>query len=113
VLRGGTLALAVSGVGCALAMMRVKSALDVWWALSSIFSGGMLGLFLLGYFSKKARNPEAVCGTVLGVLVIAWISVFQNVWPQAEKLHTNLSIAFGTTVIFVSGFVLTTVLRKK
>jgi len=111
-LQGGTLALAVLGVGCALAMMRVKSALDAWWALSSVFSGGMLGLFLLGYFSRKARNPEAILGAVLGVLVIAWISVFQKFWPLPVKLHTNLSIVFGTTVIFLTGFVLSVALRQ-
>jgi SSS family solute:Na+ symporter len=113
VLHVGTLALAVLGVGCALAMMRVKSALDAWWTLSSIFSGGMLGLFLLGYFCKKARNPEAVLGAVLGVLVIAWVSVFQKVWPLPVKLHANLSIVLGTSVIFVTGFILAAAFRKK
>ena len=111
-LQGATLVLAVLGVGCALAMMHVKSALDAWWAMSSIFSGGMLGLFLLGYFSKKARNPEAILGAVLGVLVIAWISVLQKTWPLPVKLHTNLSIVFGTTVIFMTGFLLSSLLRK-
>jgi SSS family solute:Na+ symporter len=111
VLHVGTLGLAVLGVGSALAMMRVKSALDAWWMLSSVFSGGMLGLFLLGFFSKKARNPEAVLGTVLGVLVIAWVSVFQKLWPLPVKLHANLSIVLGTSVIFVTGFVLSALLR--
>ncbi|MDD4102292.1 MAG: sodium:solute symporter, partial [Kiritimatiellae bacterium] len=106
VLRWGTLALAALGVGCALAMMRVRSALDAWWAMSSVFSGGMLGLFLLGYFSKKARNFEAAIGVVLGVLVIAWISLMQKMWPLPVKIHTNLSIVLGTTVVFVAGFAL-------
>ncbi len=113
VLHAGTLALAVLGVGCALAMMRVKSALDVWWALSSIFSGGMLGLFLLGYFSRKARNPEAALGAVLGILVIAWVSVFQKTWPLPVKLHANLAIVLGTTTIFVTGFLLSALRRRK
>jgi SSS family solute:Na+ symporter len=113
VLQLGTLALAALGVACALAMMRVKSALDAWWMLSSVFSGGMLGLFLLGYFAKRARNPEAVLGAVLGVLVIAWISVFQKDLPLSLTLHKNLSIVLGTSVIFVTGFVLSAALRKR
>lgn len=112
-LHGGTLALAVLGVGCALAMMRVKSALDAWWMLSSVFSGGMLGLFLLGYFSKKARNPEAALGAVLGVLVIAWVSVLQKVWPLPFKVHANLSIVLGTTVIFMIGIISSELLRRR
>ena len=106
VLRWGTLALAALGVGCALAMMRVKSALDAWWAMSSVFSGGMLGLFLLGYFAKKARNAEAALGVALGLLVIAWVCLLQKMWPLPVKIHTNLSIVLGTTVIFVAGFAL-------
>ncbi|MDR2849200.1 MAG: sodium:solute symporter, partial [Verrucomicrobiota bacterium] len=106
VLRGGTVAVAVLGMGCALALMRVRSALDAYWAMQSVFSGGMLGLFLLGYFSKKAHSPGTAFGVVLGLLTIAWISVFQRRWPLPVALHTNLSIVFGTSVIFVTGFVL-------
>jgi len=111
VLQGATVALAVLGVGCALAMMHVKSALDAWWAMQSIFSGGMLGLFLLGYFCQKARNPEAALGVVLGVLTIAWVSVWQKRWPLPVAIHQNLSIVLGTTVIFVIGFLGSTLLR--
>jgi len=39
VLRLSTVFLGVAGVGCALAMIRVKSALDAWWAMQSVFSG--------------------------------------------------------------------------
>ncbi len=112
VLRSGTLVLSVLGVGCALAMMRVKSALDVWWALSSVFSGGMLGLFLLGFFGKNVRNAAAFIGVALGILVIAWLSLFQKIWPLPVPLHTNLSIVVGTTVIFVAGFILSHGLQK-
>ncbi|WP_439132703.1 sodium:solute symporter, partial [Polaribacter sp.] len=45
--------ISIIGIAIAIAMINVKSALDAWWKLSSIFSGGMLGLFLLGIFSKS------------------------------------------------------------
>jgi SSS family solute:Na+ symporter len=112
VLRGATLGMAVFGVGCALALLGVGSALDAYWAMQSVFSGGMLGLFLLGYFAKKARNPEAVLGVVLGLLVIAGISVFQKRWPLPVAVHTNLAIVLGTTVIFVTGFLLAVAFRR-
>lgn len=113
VLRVGTLALAALGVGCALAMMRVRSALDAWWAMQSVFSGGMLGLFLLGYFSRRARNAEAALGVALGLLVIAWVSVWQRTWPLPVKIHTNLSIVLGTMAIFVGGFLLAALRGKR
>src|SRR5690554_1651545 len=37
----------------ALLFNGVESALDAWWALASIFSGGVLGLFLLGLRSEE------------------------------------------------------------
>ena len=40
----------------ALAMMGVKSILDAW-KISGVFAGGMLGLFLLGFISRRATTP--------------------------------------------------------
>ena len=59
VLKSASVMVGVLGALVAFAFMNAESALDAWWALSSIFSGGMLGLFLLGYLSKKARNIDA------------------------------------------------------
>ena len=43
VLRMSTLFWGGLAIGVALAMIKVRSALDVWWEMASIFSGGMLG----------------------------------------------------------------------
>ncbi|GAG23197.1 unnamed protein product, partial [marine sediment metagenome] len=47
-LRVSTVVWGALAIGVALAMIGVKSALDVWWNVSSAFGGGILGLFLLG-----------------------------------------------------------------
>ncbi|PSR53203.1 sodium:solute symporter [Adhaeribacter arboris] len=104
-----SLLMGILGVLAALAMLQVKSALDAWWALSSIFSGGMLGLFLLGYFSRQALKRDALIGVIAGVLVICWISLSpayfeKTASPLKSALHPNLAIVFGTTAIFVMGF---------
>ncbi|SFC45997.1 solute:Na+ symporter, SSS family [Zunongwangia mangrovi] len=102
-----------------LAMTSVKSALDTWWALSSIFSGGVLGLFLLGFLSRKIKKIEATIAVIIGILVIAWMSL-TPVFVTSEKwilfknpLHTNLTIVVGTIVIFLSGFLLNILLHNK
>lgn len=101
------------GVLIGLAMMKVSGVLDAWWKLSSIFSGGMLGVFLLGFISKKARNPQAIAGVIVGIIVIAWMSLSPMI-PDGSgfvefrsPLHMNLTIVFGTTAIFMVGFILT------
>jgi solute:Na+ symporter, SSS family len=107
------------GILVALAMIKVQSALDAWWTLSSIFSGGMLGLFLLGYISKKVTSANAAIGVIVGVMLIAWMSLspiyFTEGWLVRFRspFHSYLTIVFGTTVIFLSGFVLQSVARGK
>lgn len=113
VLRGGTLFIAISGLAIALLMMNAKSALDVWLAMQSIFSGGMLGLFLLGVCVPRARSAEAVVGCAIGIAIIAEIVLVKRIWPLPTLLHVNLSIVFGTLLIFLSGFLFTLLWRRK
>ena len=102
----------VLSIGIAIAMINVQSALETWWKLASIFSGGMLGLFLLGYFSRKVNNTAALTGVIAGVLVIGWISLSplfftsDNLKIYASPFHSYLSIVLGTTAIFVVGFLI-------
>jgi SSS family solute:Na+ symporter len=107
------------GILIALALVGVESALDAWWSLASIFSGGMLGLFLLGYFSKKAVKIDAMIGVAVGVLVIIWMSLTPLYFTEGDSLafrspfHANLTIVFGTIIIFLVGFLTTKMLRRK
>jgi len=108
-----------AGIVIALALVGVESALDAWWSLASIFSGGMIGLFLLGYISKRTGNPEAIIGVITGVLIIIWMSLSPLVFTEGKSLafrspfHTNLTIVFGTMTIFLVGFLLTKFVKKK
>ena len=71
-----TIVWGILGTGMALILVKLtESALDIWWTLSGIFGGGMCGLFLLGMVSRRAKNPAAVTGVVLGVAVILWMSL--------------------------------------
>lgn len=106
VLKLSSVGVGVAGILVAFAFMSVQSALDAWWALASIFSGGMLGLFLLGYISKKARNFDAVLGVVCGVILVCWIVI-------SPFAHANLAIVFGTLLIFLAGFLSANLLNKR
>lgn len=88
------------GIIVGLLMMKVEGVLDAWWKLASIFSGGMLGLFLLGLVCKSIKKINAVIAVAVGLAVIAWMSFI-------APLHTYLTIVLGTTAIFLTGFVLT------
>ncbi len=109
VLHGTTLVWGIAGTATALAMIRVKSALDAWWNLSGIFSGGMLGVFLLGLISRRAKNPAAAMAVTVGILLILWLTFAKpDTWPAGlerwqSPFHPLMTIILGTSTIVVLG----------
>jgi SSS family solute:Na+ symporter len=100
-----------AGMAAGIAMIGVKSILDLWWQLSGIFAAGMLGLFLLGIISRQTRNHEAIIASIIGVLVILWLT-FPSLIPEQyaalrSTLNTNMIIVAGTLAIFLTGIFLT------
>lgn len=113
----GTVVFGLLGMGAGIAMIGVKSILDVWWTLSGIFAAGMLGLFLLGMISKQSRNREAIIATIIGGLVVLWMT-FPNIIPPEytflhSSMHVNMIIVIGTLSIFLVGVLLTKIRQKK
>jgi solute:Na+ symporter, SSS family len=110
VLYGSSVMVGSLGVIIALSLVGVTSVLDAWWSLASIFSGGMLGLFLLAFLSRKVRRIDAAIGVIAGVVVIVWLSLSPlyftsgNLLAFKSPFHSNLTIVFGTLVIFLAGF---------
>jgi SSS family solute:Na+ symporter len=107
----------VLGMVTGIAMIGVKSVLDVWWMLSGIFAGGMLGLFLLGIISKSTKNTEALTATIIGIVVIIWMT-FSTQLPDSyshlrNPLHQNMIMVVGTLTIFLAGVLLTRLRRKE
>jgi SSS family solute:Na+ symporter len=104
VLYTATLAIGTAGTVAAVAMIGVKSILDVWWMLSGILAGGMLGLFLLGIISRRAKSPAAVVAVLIGILVILWMT-FPSVLPErwSSPFHELLIPVIGTTTIVLIG----------
>lgn len=104
-----SLIISIIGIGIGIAMINVKSALDAWWKLSSIFSGGMLGLFLLAIVSKRKNVAGSIVAVILGLLVIIWLSLSGKLFGEGtigSSFHTYLTIVFGTIVIFLTGFLM-------
>ena len=107
-LRICSVTMGVLGMFTAIAMLGVKSIVDAWWILSGIFSGGMLGLFLLGIMPRRVSHGAALAGCLAGIVVIAWISLAATLNLPGPHLHEYLAIVMGTTTIFVTGFLATT-----
>lgn len=105
-----SLTISVCAILIAIAMINVKSVLDTWWQLASVFSGGMLGLFLLGITTRQKNTIGAISGVIVGLAVIFWLTVSKFTAGQeafANRFHTYLTIFFGTSAIFLVGFLFT------
>ncbi|PWS28796.1 sodium:solute symporter [Pedobacter yonginense] len=112
-----TIVFGLLGMIAGIAMIGVKSILDVWWELSGIFAAGMLGMFLLGIISRQTKNHEAITATIIGIAVIIWMTFSSLLPPEYEvfrnPLHKNMIIVVGTLTIFLTGIFLTKIKNRK
>ena len=115
VLQLSTVTWGILGTGAALALIGVKSILDAWWQLSGIFAGGMLGIFLLGFMTRKVNNVIAKISVIIGLLVITWMT-FPNFIPESyyflrSPFHVHMIVVIGTLSIFLSGILIAKIRR--
>jgi SSS family solute:Na+ symporter len=115
VLHLATVGLGLACAGGALLLVRLtESALDIWWTLSGIFGGGMLGLFLLGMVSRRTGSAAAAGGVVVGILAIGWMTLSPR-WGAEFKspFHSFLIPVFGSAIIMLSGWLLGLILSGR
>ena len=111
VLRGSTVVWGILGTATALLLLPVKSILDASFLLEGMFSGGLLGLFLLGIISRKASSPIAVISLVLGMLVIVWMTL-PNLFTDEQlgflrsPFHANMIVSCGSLTVVLVGLVI-------
>ena len=109
VIRITTALIGILATLASLVMINAKTALDVWWKLSAIFGGGMLGLFLLAFIVSKIHSMQALAATITGVLFVAWATA-SKVWFEGATwefpLHAMMIGVCGTLVILMTGWLL-------
>jgi solute:Na+ symporter, SSS family len=71
-LRAMTIVWGILGIFFAILMIRAESILDVWWQISGIFGGGVLGVFVLGLLRLRLRLWQGLVSIGVSVAVIAW-----------------------------------------
>lgn len=99
-----------------LSMVGVSSILDLWWKLSGIFAGGMLGIFSLSMIARHASRSTALIAVITGTLIIIWMTFSQtDVIPVILRnpLHANMTIVVGALSIFLTGVLLQKVRSSK
>ncbi|MDX8381214.1 MAG: sodium:solute symporter [Ghiorsea sp.] len=108
IIRLSTAIIGVVATLASLMMINAKTALDVWWQISAIFGGGMLGLFLSALLLPKLTSKQALIATLIGVVFVAWASV-SKLGIEMDigfPLHTMMIGVVGTLFILVSSTIL-------
>jgi SSS family solute:Na+ symporter len=118
-LRIATFVWGLIGTGCALLMLGIESILDVWWKVSGIFGGPIVGLFLLALIKIRVRLWQALVSVIASIVAIGWAtfvregSIIENTklfgWLSAKlplcTLDDILIGAVGTGVLMAFAIV--------
>lgn len=109
-LRVTTVVWGLFGTGFAILMIRAKSALDVWWQVSGIFGGGILGLFLLSLLGIRLRLWQGLIAIGVSIAVISWGTFARNLpetWKWAEASFEPIIVgAVGTAALMIAALIL-------
>jgi SSS family solute:Na+ symporter len=89
-LRLTTVVWGVLGILFALLFINATSALDIWWTISGIFGGGILGLFLLAIFNVKINRRDGIISVIFSLLIIIWGTFLRDLPPNYAWLECNI-----------------------
>jgi len=118
-LRLATVVWGLLGIGFAVLMIRARSALDVWWQISGIFGGGILGLFILSLMRVRLRLWQGLVSIGVSIAIISWGTFARNLAERWQWAQCNLDGiivgAVGTAALIVVAclFVLTNEIRRR
>lgn len=77
-------------IGFSLLLINAQSALDIWWQISGIFGGGILGLFLLAIFNAKITRTQGIVSVIFSILIIIWGTFLRELSPEYAWLECTL-----------------------
>lgn len=95
------------------AMMLIDSrgtVLSIYYAITGIVAGGLAGLFLLAFLSKKAHRSGVWIGIVVSVVFTIWATLtakggeFVDLGWWNYSWHTYLIGVVGNILLFVFGY---------
>lgn len=98
-------------IGIALLLSHTQTgALSLWFSASAIVSGGLAGLFLLAFLSRRASQPDAMAGIIACFLFTAWATLTLGAKPVVDlgrfnfPWHDYMIGAIGNVIMIIVGF---------
>ena len=86
------------------------TALSLWYTLSAIVAGGLAGLFLLAFLSRRATGKGVIVGIVANLIFTTWATLTQggkllDFGKFNFGLHSYMIGVIGNIVLLVVGYV--------
>lgn len=115
IIRSATGLIGLVATLASLAMINARTALDVWWEMSAIFGGGMLGLFLSAVLMPRLTSRQAMAATATGLIFVAWATASKAWFADSGwgyGLNTMLIGVIGTLLIIAVSYLLQLLQRE-
>ena len=113
-LLAGRLIVAVCGALCVVVATVLAhtngNALSLWYTVSAIVGGGLVGLFLLAFLSERASRIGAYIGIAVSLLFTAWATLtvdggkLWNLGTYNFTLHSYMIGVIAHLIIVVVGY---------
>ena len=96
--RGLTVLAGIAQIGVALSIRQsARSALDTALSIASLLNGPVLGVFLLGAFSRRAGTPAALAGMGAGLAAVLALRFATPVaWPWYTLVGSLTTLLAGS-----------------
>ena len=78
------------GIAFSFLLINTESALDIWWQISGIFGGGILGLFLLAIFNIKIERWQGIVSVLFSIVIIIWGTFLRDLPASYSWLECTL-----------------------
>jgi len=86
-----------------------EQVLVIYYSALSIFAGGILGLYLLAVFCRRANLKGATAGIISAILVVSWAALTKNniidLGPLNYDLHQYLIGLWSHLAVLVVGYI--------
>jgi SSS family solute:Na+ symporter len=109
----------ISGIAAillAIVLRKEKSMVDAFFSFSAIIAGGIVGVFFLGFFTKRCSSKALYVGLAIGIAFVAWATLTNSMeatkyaWLPKFKAHILWVGFFGNIVVFISGYLASLIL---
>lgn len=96
----GIAAVVMVGLAILLAYAETKTMQDVSTMLGAVFGGGILGLFLFGFFTKWGDGRAAACGVIATVCYTVYIILGEQELVPLPPFDLYYAAIIGNLIMF-------------